>query len=105
MIFQKVVLVVCLILSLDHQAQAVQPSDCGTGHPTTITAKILSVVARDFTWSVWVKGDSTGCPLAAVVVSGDGLGASCRPGSHITATGMIDADSLKSDAKSVSCVP
>jgi hypothetical protein len=105
MIIQKVVLVVGLILSFGHQAQAVQPSDCGTGQSTTITAKIVSVVARDTAWSVWVKGDPTGCPVAAVVVSGDGLGASCRPGSHITATGTIDADSLKSDAKSVSCVP
>lgn len=105
MVLKKAIVVVALILSLGYQAQAVQPTKCGTGRSLTITARILSVVARDTAWSVWVKGNSTRCPLAAVVVSGDGLGTSCRPGSHITATGTIDANSLKSDAKSVSCAP
>lgn len=102
---KKVVLAVCFILWLGCHAQALPPAACEPGQAVTITGKILSVVARDAAWSVWLKRDSTECSIAAVVVRGEMLAAACRPGSRITATGTIDADNLNSDPSSVTCAP
>ena len=94
-----------LCLTLGYQAQANPPATCEPGHAATITGKILSVVARDTAYSIWLKRTSTECSIAAVVVSGETLGAACKPGSRVTATGTIEADTLRSDPKSVACVP
>ncbi len=104
MVSKKAVLVVCLILSLPSQTKAL-PTVCEPGHAATITGKILSVVARDTAWSIWLKRTSTDCSIAAVVVHGETLAPACKPGSRVTATGTIDADTLTSDPRSVMCAP
>jgi hypothetical protein len=105
MVSKKAVLVVCLILSLGSHANALLPTVCEPGQAATITGKILSVVARDTAWSIWLKRTSTDCSIAAVVVHGETLAPACKPGSRVTATGTIDADTLKSDPRSVMCAP
>ena len=90
MVSKKAVLVVCFILALQCQAQALPRTACEPGHTATVTGKILSVVARDTIWSIWLKRNPTECSIAAVIVPGETLAAACKPGSRVTATGTID---------------
>ncbi len=96
---------VAVFVAFGHQAQAGPLAACEPGHAATITGKISSLVARDGAWSIWLKRAPTECSIAAVVVSGETLGPSCRPGSRVTATGTVEADTLRSDPKSVVCAP
>lgn len=106
MISRKAVLIVGIFLLLENQAHADPSNGCEPGHAVTITGKILSVVARDTVWSIWLNRKSNECSLVAVVVQGDTLAAACKPGSRVTATGTIDgADTLRSGPTSVSCAP
>ena len=92
-------------LAVAYPAQAVPPEACELGRAATVTGKILSVVARDSAWSIWLKRNSNECSIAAVVVTAKTLAAACKPGSRVTATGTVDADTLRSDPTSVMCTP
>ena len=97
--------VLAFFLALGPQAHAGTPALCEPGYAATVTGKISSLVARDGAWSIWLRRAPTECSIAAVVVSGETLAPACRPGSRVTATGTVDADTLRSDLTSVMCAP
>ena len=106
MVSGRVLLTVVVLVSCGCRAEAVPATECAPGHSVTVTGKILSGVARQTVWSIWLKRKSTDCDLAAVIVEGTTPGAACNPGSRVTATGIIGKeDTLRSTPTSVSCAP
>ena len=106
MIGVRALTLVVILGSCVQSSVARSATDCAPGRTATVSGKIVSVVARESEWFIWLKRQATECTLAAVVVDGMVPAPTCKPGSHVMATGTIAAeDTLRSAPAAVRCSP